>query len=136
MADKKLKVNIIAPNQVLYSGEADLVNVPGVLSPFEVLYNHAPIVSGLERGIIKISDKKDGTKRFVSSAGFIEVLNNNVSILVEKAIDESNLKADDLNKNIDLLKQKLSKLEEGESDIAVLKSEIEFEEFCKKVISK
>lgn len=136
MADKKLKVNIIAPNQVLYSGEADLVNVPGVLSPFEVLYNHAPIVSGLERGIIKISDKKDGTKRFVSSAGFIEVLNNNVSILVEKAIDEGNLKADDLNKNIDILKQKLSKLEEGESDIAVLKSEIEFEEFCKKVISK
>lgn len=136
MADKKLKIDIIAPNQILYSGEADLVNVPGVLSPFEVLYNHAPIVSGLERGIIRISDKINGTKRFVSSAGFIEVLNNKVSILVEKAIDESRLSAGELNKNIEILKQKLAKLDEGEADIAIIKSEIEFEEYCKKVISK
>lgn len=136
MAENKLKVDIITPNQVLFSGEADLVNVPGVLSPFEVLYNHAPIVSGLERGIIRISDKKDGTKRFVSSAGFIEVLNNNVSILVEKALDENHLKIDELNKNIETLKLKLSKLEEGEADILAIKSEIEFEEYCKKVISK
>lgn len=136
MADKKLKVDIITPNQILYSGEADLVNVPGVLSPFEVLYNHAPIVSGLEKGIIKITDKKDGTKRFVSSAGFIEVLNNNVSILVEKALDETHLKIDDLNKNIENFRLKLSKLEEGDADIVAIKSEIEFEEFCKKVISK
>lgn len=136
MADKKLKVDIITPNQILFTGEADLVNVPGVLSPFEVLYNHAPIVSGLERGIIKITDKKDGTKRFVSSSGFIEVLNNNVSILVEKALDESHLNVEVLNKNIDNLKQKLSKLEDGDADIIAIKSEIEFEEYCKKVISK
>jgi F-type H+-transporting ATPase subunit epsilon len=136
MADKKLKVDIITPNQILYSGEADLVNVPGVLSPFEVLYNHAPIVSGLERGIIKITDKKEGTKRFVSSAGFIEVLNNNVSILVEKALDENHLRADELNKNIENLKLKLSKLEDGDADIVAINSEIEFEEYCKKVISK
>ena len=120
MAENKLKVNIITPNQILYSGEADLVNVPGVLSPFEVLFNHAPIVSGLERGIIRISDKKEGTKRFVSSSGFIEVLNNNVSILVEKALDENHLKIDELNKNIETLKQKLSKLEEGEADPLML----------------
>ncbi len=136
MAENKLKVDIITPNQILYSGEADLVNVPGVLSPFEVLYNHAPIVSGLERGMIRISDKKDGTKRFVSSAGFIEVLNNKVSILVEKAFDEEHLKIDILNQNIENLKKKISLLEEGEADIPVLKSEIEFEEYCIKVISK
>lgn len=136
MAENKLKVDIITPNQILYSGEADLVNVPGVLSPFEVLYNHAPIVSGLERGMIRISDKKDGTKRFVSSAGFIEVLNNKVSILVEKAINEEHLKIDVLNQNIENLKKKISLLEEGEADIPVLKSEIEFEEYCIKVISK
>ncbi len=136
MAENKLKVDIITPNQILYSGEADLVNVPGVLSPFEVLYNHAPIVSGLERGMIRITDKKDGTKRFVSSAGFIEVLNNKVSILVEKAFDEELLKIDVLNQNIENLKKKISLLEEGEADIPVLKSEIEFEEYCIKVISK
>jgi len=136
MAENKLKVDIITPNQILYSGEADLVNVPGVLSPFEVLYNHAPIVSGLERGMIKISDKKNGTKRFVSSAGFIEVLNNKVSILVEKAFDEEHLKIDILNQNIENLKKKISLLEEGEADIPVLKSEIGFEEYCIKVISK
>lgn len=136
MAENKLKIDIIAPNQILFSGEADLVNVPGVLSPFQVLYNHAPIVSGLEKGVIRISDKKEGTKRFVSSAGFIEVLNNKVSILVEKALDESHLKIDDLNKNIENLKIKLSKLEEGEADIVAIKSEIEFEDYCKKVISK
>ncbi|HRP01504.1 MAG TPA: ATP synthase F1 subunit epsilon [Candidatus Kapabacteria bacterium] len=136
MAEKKLKVDIITPNQTLYSGEADLVNVPGILSPFEILFNHAPIVSGLDRGIIKIDDKKEGNKRFISSSGFIEVLNNKVSILVEKAFDENTLKVEDLNKNIDTLTQKLHNLEQNSNEFMKLRSEIEFEEYCKKIISK
>ncbi len=135
MAEKKLKVDIITPNQILYSGEADLVNVPGVMSPFEILFNHAPIISGLESGVIRISDTNQGTKHFVSSSGFIEVLNNKVSIMVEKAIDQSSLKIEELNTNIEVLKNKLSKLE-AEADMIVVKKEIEFEEYCKKIISK
>ena len=51
-------LEIIAPDQKLYSGEVDLVQVPGSKGSFEILRNHAPIISTLEQGQIKIVDLK------------------------------------------------------------------------------
>ena len=134
MADKKLNVNIITPLQVIFSGEADIVNVPGAKSPFEVLINHAPIVSSLEHGIIKISDRKAGTSKFISSEGFIEVSNNNVAILVENAVDMSNLSIDTIEHNIEMINSKLTNPEINEAEQHALMKELTFEKFRKKTL--
>jgi F-type H+-transporting ATPase subunit epsilon len=78
-------LEIIAPDQNLYSGEVDLVQVPGSKGSFEILRNHAPLISTLEEGRIKIVDVKGGTTFFEVNGGVIEVKNNKIIVLAETA---------------------------------------------------
>jgi len=78
-------LEIIAPDQKLYSGEVDLVQVPGSKGSFEILRNHAPLISTLEEGRIKIVDVKGGTTFFEVYGGVIEVKNNKIIVLAETA---------------------------------------------------
>lgn len=78
-------LEIIAPDQKLYSGEVDLVQVPGSKGSFEILKNHAPIIYTLEEGQIKIVDTEGGTRFFEVNGGVIEVKNNKIIVLAETA---------------------------------------------------
>lgn len=86
-------LEILTPEKKLYSGEVYGVQLPGLDGLFEVLDNHAPMVSALAKGTIKIVPKKDGIARienkgtFTISGGFAEVLNNKVVVLAESAIN-------------------------------------------------
>ena len=59
--------------------------LPGAQSPFEVLYNHAPIVSGLLVGKIKIRDKDGNIINFATGKGFVEISNNKITVLSDTA---------------------------------------------------
>ncbi len=78
-------LEIIAPDQELYSGEVDLIQVPGSKGSFEILRNHAPIISTLEPGSIKIVDSKGKVTNFEVSGGVIEAKNNKIIVLAENA---------------------------------------------------
>ena len=78
-------LEIIAPDQNLYSGEVDLVQVPGSKGSFQILKNHAPIISTLDQGIIKIVDRKGGVRFFDVDGGVIEAKNNKIIVLAETA---------------------------------------------------
>jgi F-type H+-transporting ATPase subunit epsilon len=78
-------LEIIAPDKNLYSGEVDLVQVPGSKGSFEILRNHAPIISTLEQGQIRIVDQKGGTTLFDVDGGVIEAKNNKIIVLAETA---------------------------------------------------
>ena len=78
-------LEIIAPDQELYSGEVDLVQVPGYKGSFEILRNHAPIISTLEQGKIKIVDQKGAVSFFDVDGGVIEAKNNKIIVLAETA---------------------------------------------------
>ena len=78
-------LEIIAPDQELYSGEVDLVQVPGSKGSFEILKNHAPIISTLEKGKIKIVDQNGRTTFFEVDGGVIEAKNNKIIVLAESA---------------------------------------------------
>jgi F-type H+-transporting ATPase subunit epsilon len=78
-------LEIIAPDQELYAGEVDLVQVPGSRGSFEILKNHAPIISTLDKGIIKIVDQKGGVRFFEVDGGVIEAKNNKIIVLAENA---------------------------------------------------
>jgi F-type H+-transporting ATPase subunit epsilon len=78
-------LEIIAPDKKIYSGEVDLVQVPGSKGSFEILKNHAPIISTLEAGKIKIVDLKGGTTFYNVEGGVIEAKNNKIIVLAETA---------------------------------------------------
>lgn len=77
-----MQVEILTPEKKLYNGEARAVQFPGVTGSFQVLDNHAPIISALKEGVLKVDDAK-GSHKFNIKAGFVEVLNNKVTVLLE-----------------------------------------------------
>ena len=77
-----MNLEIITPDTTIYEGEAELVQLPGIDGSFEILNNHAPLISALKEGKVKI--KKNGKEEFFDiNGGVIEVLNNKVLILAE-----------------------------------------------------
>lgn len=89
--DKQLKIDIVTPQRIIFSEYANAVSVPGSDRPFEVLYNHAPITSSLIGGAIKISLDDSKEIWYATGSGFIEVLENVVSIVVESAVRSTEL---------------------------------------------
>lgn len=78
-----MKLEIITPDKTIYNGEASLVQLPGLDGSFEILNNHAPLISVLKEGRIKILDPEKQEKFFEVNGGVIEVLQNKVLILAE-----------------------------------------------------
>jgi F-type H+-transporting ATPase subunit epsilon len=82
-----MTLEILTPEKKLYSGEVYGVQMPGISGSFEVLEKHAPIVSALKTGRIKVlKDKQNHFSYFDIKGGFVEVLRNKVTVLVEGAV--------------------------------------------------
>ncbi len=79
-----LKLKIVSPERVEFNGEAEVVKVPGLMGMFEILSNHAPIISALQQGIVEF-ETNEGRKELSITGGFVEVQKNDVNICVEKA---------------------------------------------------
>ena len=78
-----MQLEIITPDQKIFTGEVKLVKVPGSKGSFEILKNHAPIISTLDKGEIKIINLQDRISYFEISGGVIEAKQNNIIILAE-----------------------------------------------------
>ncbi len=77
----ELNLEITTPEKIVYTGIVKSVNVPGTKGGFEVLVNHAPIISTLEVGTIKIVAEDSDVKYCTTSGGTIEVVDNKILIL-------------------------------------------------------
>ncbi len=77
-----MTLEVITPEGKLFSGKVELVTVPGTKGAFTILTNHAPIISSLTKGEIVYRQKED-EKSISIDEGFVEVLNNHVSVVVE-----------------------------------------------------
>lgn len=78
-----MKIEIITPDRKVYEGEIKSVRVPGKKGSFQVLKDHAPIISTLEAGSVFIVDQADIQKEFKISGGVIEVRANKIILLAE-----------------------------------------------------
>lgn len=82
-----MNLEILTPEKKLYSGEVYGVQMPGISGSFEVLEKHAPLISVLKAGRVKVlKDKQNDVVSFDILSGFVEVLNNKVTVLVEGAV--------------------------------------------------
>jgi F-type H+-transporting ATPase subunit epsilon len=80
-----MHVEIITPGKSLYKGEASLVQVPGSDGSFEILKNHAPIISTLDKGTVKIREEEGTVRLFEIEGGIIEAKANHIIVLAEIA---------------------------------------------------
>lgn len=80
-----MKVEIVTPDSTIFTGEnVALIQLPGIDGSFEILNNHAPLISVLKKGRIKLMNKGEKEEQFFEvNGGVIEVLNNRVLVLAE-----------------------------------------------------
>jgi F-type H+-transporting ATPase subunit epsilon len=82
-----MTLEILTPERKIFSGEVYGVQLPGIAGSFEVLEKHAPLVSALKAGKLKILNDKTSTTLYNIQSGFVEVINNKTTVLVEGAIE-------------------------------------------------
>ena len=80
-------LEILTPDKKVFDGDITSVTVPGTQGSFEVLNNHAPIISTLEKGKVIVRGK-DGDQKFIITGGVIEVINNKIIVLAESALQQ------------------------------------------------
>ncbi len=85
MKEKLLHIEIVSPSKPIFNGEVKSITLPGTEGNFQVLYNHAPILSSLTIGIIKIEDVNGNKRNISTSGGSVEVKNNSVVVLANSA---------------------------------------------------
>lgn len=76
-------IEIVTPEMMLFSGEVRLVEVPGSKGAFVMLKNHAPILSLLEKGTVRIIEENGRERTFEISGGVVENMHNKMVALVE-----------------------------------------------------
>jgi F-type H+-transporting ATPase subunit epsilon len=82
----KIAFELVSPERLLESSEADMVVVPGAEGDFGVLPGHVPLISTLRPGVIEIYDGATVRQRIMVTGGFAEVSNDRLTVLVEEAM--------------------------------------------------
>ena len=78
-----MKLEIITPDKTVFSGEVSLIQLPGIDGSFEILEHHAPLISVLKKGSIRIRKSESEEEHFEVNGGVVEVLREKVLILAE-----------------------------------------------------
>jgi F-type H+-transporting ATPase subunit epsilon len=82
-----MHLEILTPEKKVFSGDVYGIQMPGISGSFEVLEKHAPMVSALKAGNVKILlNKQNQVNQLRITGGFVEVLNNKVTLLAEAAV--------------------------------------------------
>ncbi len=81
-----MQLEILTPEHKVYSGNVYGIQLPGIEGSFEILEKHAPMIATLGKGKMKIlKDKNNNTELYEITSGFVEVLNNKATVLIEGA---------------------------------------------------
>jgi F-type H+-transporting ATPase subunit epsilon len=80
-----MQLEILSPEHKVYSGNVYGIQLPGIQGSFEILEKHAPMIATLGKGKMKIIKDKTTTEMYEITGGFVEVLDNKISVLIEGA---------------------------------------------------
>ena len=110
MADK-LQFSLVSPSRELFSGEVDHVIAPGTDGEFGVLVNHAPFMTTLKNGVVRVLDGDTVTMRLFVRGGFADVTPAGLTILAEEAVNMASVSAEQVGKDMDTLRQDILALD-------------------------
>ncbi|MEW6194582.1 MAG: F0F1 ATP synthase subunit epsilon [Bacteroidota bacterium] len=105
---KEINVEIITPSKTAFSGKVKSISLPGTLGNFQVLFNHAPLLSKLEIGKISIKDLNDVEVEYTTGGGNAEVLNNKILVLVESFESKEEIDVERAKRSLERAKERLA----------------------------
>lgn len=76
-----MQLDIITADKTLFSGEIEMVTLPGTEGTFQILKGHAALVSSLIKGQVVVKGTENGNQSFDITGGIVEILNNKVVVL-------------------------------------------------------
>jgi F-type H+-transporting ATPase subunit epsilon len=105
MAD--LNIEIITPSKVTFSGEAKSITIPGTEGSFQVLFNHAPLISTFETGLVKVNIKDNNTLYFATGGGTVEINKNKVLVLADSLEDVASIDIERAGRSMERAKKRI-----------------------------
>lgn len=112
-----LFLEIVTPKKIFFSGEIKSITVPGTNGSFQVLKNHAPLISTFEIGILTI-DTKSNKLIYATGGGTIEVLNNKIQVLADSLETVDEIDVSRAENALERAKNKLSNINKENIDVA------------------
>lgn len=128
MADK-LHFSLVSPARELFSGEVDHVIAPGSDGEFGVLVNHAPFMTTLKNGVVRVEDGGETTMRLFVRGGFADVTPAGLTILAEEAVNLDSVSIENVQKEYDEAHRAL--LAEGKEGNPALEEQVAYLEDLK-----
>jgi F-type H+-transporting ATPase subunit epsilon len=130
MADGKMNFELVSPEKLLLSQDAEMVVVPGSEGDLGVLAGHAPVISGLRPGTISVFDGNSVTARLFVGGGFVEVTADRCAVLAEEAMPMEEIDRASVEKELSDLRDDLSAADDAarsgiETRIVVAQAKLE-----------
>ena len=120
---KLINVEVLTPAKQVFKGEVVSITIPGTLGGFQVLYNHAPLISSFEIGKVKIQEQSGSAPIiFATGGGKVEVLKNKVLLLAESFERRDEIDKDRALKAKERAEKRLS--EKGNKEIDFSRAEV------------
>ncbi|KJS68512.1 MAG: ATP synthase F0F1 subunit epsilon [Peptococcaceae bacterium BICA1-7] len=120
MAETTERLEIVTPEKKVFSGDVRFVVIPGELGQLGILANHAPLMSGIKVGLVKV-EQEGKTFKIAVSGGFVEVAKNRVTILADTAEREDQIDRERAEKAKERAEKRLS---EKQSDLDIKRAEM------------
>ena len=122
----KFDLSIISAESKVFEGKVENILVPGMVGDFLVLSNHAPCISSIRPGFLEFSEGTSDKQRYFVSGGIIEVINNNVSVLVDSAVASDKVAKEDITNLISEVNDRLSATDTiNKDDLGLRKNDLE-----------
>ena len=122
----KFELSIISAESKVFEGKVENILVPGMVGDFLVLANHAPCISSIRPGFLEFSEGTSDKQRYFVSGGIIEVINNNVSVLVDSAVASDKFSKENITNLISEVNDRLSATDTiNKDDLGLRKNDLE-----------
>jgi F-type H+-transporting ATPase subunit epsilon len=121
-------VELITPEGIAFSGDAERLVVPGAAGELGILANHAPLISLLEPGETRLTDAEGTVRRYATDDGFVQVRKNHALVLVGEAVAAEDIDASEAGRRLDEARAALERANDGEGDVYAARREVGFAE--------
>ncbi|GAB4350272.1 MAG: F0F1 ATP synthase subunit epsilon [Oricola sp.] len=120
MADA-FKFELVSPERLLVSEDVLEVVVPGQEGYFTVLSNHAPLMAGLQPGVVEVRNASGAEERYCVFGGFVDIMPDSCTLLAESAVNVKEIDAEDVARRI---RDAREDLDDAKGDEAIAKAQL------------
>lgn len=128
---EKLHFSLVSPARELFSGEVDHVIAPGTDGEFGVLVNHAPFMSTLKNGVVRVLEGDTVSMRIFVRGGFADVTPDGLTILAEEAVDLKDASPADIEAKLSEAREHLLSLSADDGSKGAAEEEVAYLEALK-----